>query len=123
MKTNQVAVTILSVVILFSSCKAYYKEQIEISEVSKENIRVRMITTDGRLHRFKRVKEVNGIYYGVVNHKKPEKNIRLFEKDILEIRKLSKKRSRLATITLISIVTGFIAYVIYCGIGCQRIQL
>lgn len=104
---NKFVCVFLGFVFLLQSCAVYQKTPASMAEASATNHKVLIIKTDGTKLKLKKVEQVDGMYYGIIEDDKGIKKIPLKPRDIKTIRLLDKSAS-----TFLSIGTVVIPIVI-----------
>ncbi|MCI4444149.1 MAG: hypothetical protein JHC39_11670 [Lentimicrobium sp.] len=97
---------------LLQSCTVYQKTPVSISEAITTNNKVVITKTDFTKHKFRRIEQIEGQYYGVIKSNGNRVNVPLIESDIKSIRILDEKKSKWKTAGVIvaaSIATLLIA--------------
>jgi hypothetical protein len=89
-------------VFLMQSCTVYQKTPVSFSEAIATNNKVLITKTDNSKHKFKKIEQIDGLFFGVVKMNGNLVNVPLKENDIKSIRPSNKTASTLATIGIIS---------------------
>jgi hypothetical protein len=84
------------------SCSVYQKTPVSISEAATTNKKVVITKTDDTKHKFRKIEQINGQYFGIIKMNGNLVNVPLVGSDIKSIRPLNKTASTLATVGIIS---------------------
>jgi hypothetical protein len=87
---------------LMQSCSVYQKTPVSISEAATTNKKVVITKTDDTKHKFRKIEQINGQYFGIIKMNGNLVNVPLVGSDIKSIRPLNKTASTLATVGIIS---------------------
>jgi hypothetical protein len=87
---------------LLQSCTVYQKTPVSIGEAATTNKKVVITKTDDTKHKFRRIEQINGQYFGNIKSNGNIVNVPLVESDIKSIRPLNKAASTLVTVGIIS---------------------
>lgn len=87
---------------LMQSCSVYQKTPVSISEAATTNNKVVITKTDDTKHKFRKIEQINGQYFGIIKMNGNLVNVPLVGSDIKSIRPLNKTASTLATVGIIS---------------------
>ena len=87
---------------LFQSCTVYQKTSVTISEVAAAKNKVVITKTDNTKHKYRKIEQIDGQYFGIIKSNGNIVNVPLKESDIKSIRPLNKTASTLVTVGIIS---------------------
>ena len=87
---------------LLQSCTVYQKTSVTISEVAAAKNKVVITKTDNTKHRYRKIEQIDGQYFGIIKSNGNIVNVPLKESDIKSIRPLNKTASTLVTVGIIS---------------------
>ena len=97
---------------LLQSCTVYQKTPISISEAASTNEKVVIIKTDDTKHKFRKIEQVDGQYFGILKSNGNLVNVPLIESEIKSIRPLNKRASTFATVGIASWAVIFLLVII-----------
>ena len=89
-------------VFLLQSCTVYQKTPVSISEAATTNNKVVITKTDDSKHKFRKIEQIEGQYFGILKSNGNLVNVPLVESDIKSIRPSNKTASTLATVGIFS---------------------
>ena len=89
-------------VLLLQSCTVYQKTPVSYLEATAINKKVVITKTDDSKHKYRKIEQIDGQYFGIIKSNGNLVNVPLKESDIKSIRLLNKTASTLATIGIIS---------------------
>jgi len=107
---------IFSVVILFQSCKAYYKDSVTLEQAVNEHKRTKVETVTKQTYKFQTISFENNQYYGVKMVKGETVKIPLNQANLSKVRLENYTLSVIGTIG-ISVLIGFVILVGVAGIA------
>jgi len=107
---------IVSVVILFQSCKAYYKDSVTLEQAVNEHKRAKVETVTKQTYKFQTISFENGQYYGVKMVKGETVKTLIDQANISQVRLENKSLSVIGTIGL-SVLVVFVVVVGVAGIA------
>lgn len=87
---------------LLQSCTVYQKTSVTISEVAAAKNKVVITKTDNTKHKYRKIEQIDGQYFGIIKSNGNIVNVPLKEGDIKSIRPLNKTTSTLVTVGIIS---------------------
>ena len=87
---------------LLQSCTVYQKTSVTISEVAAAKNKVVITKTDNTKHKYRKIEQIDGQYFGIIKSNGNIVNVPLKESDIKSIRPLNKTASTLVTVGIIS---------------------
>ena len=87
---------------LLQSCTVYQKTSVTISEVAAASNKIVITKTDNTKHRYRKIEQIDGQYFGIIKSNGNIVNVPLKEGDIESIRPLNKTASTLVTVGIIS---------------------
>ena len=87
---------------LFQSCTVYQKTSVTISEVAAASNKIVITKTDNTKHRYRKIEQIDGQYFGIIKSNGNIVNVPLKESDIESICPLNKTASTLVTVGIIS---------------------
>ena len=107
---------IFSVVILFQSCKAYYKDSVTLEQAVNEHKRTKVETVTKQTYKFQTISFENDQYYGVKMVKGETVKTLIDQANISQVRLENKSLSVIGTIGL-SVLVVFVVVVGVAGIA------
>ena len=107
---------IFSIVMLFQSCKAYYKESVTLAQAVSEHKRAKVETVTKQTYKFQSISFENEQYYGVNMVKGEAIKIPINQADLNKVRLENKSMSLIGTIG-VSVLVGFAILVGAAGIA------
>lgn len=101
----------LSMLIFFQSCVTYKKTTRSLDEIVELKTRVRLVTFDKQVYRFKKIEKRNNNYYGIKFSKNTSKDLVIFINDIKTLKVYDGVTSTILTVfvsllLIASIVVG-----------------
>ena len=101
----------LSMLIFFQSCVTYKKTTRSLEEIVELKTRVRLVTFDKQVYRFKKIEKRNNNYYGIKFSKNTSKDLVIFINDIKTLKVYDGVTSTILTVfvsllLIASIVVG-----------------
>lgn len=87
---------------LMQSCTVYQKTPVSFSEAATTNNKVVITKTDDTKHKFRKIEQINGQYFGIIKMNGNLVNVPLVESDIKSVRPLNKVASTIGTIGIVS---------------------
>ena len=109
-------VLLFGALILFQSCKAYYKDSVTLDQAVKEHKRAKVETVTKQTYKFKTISFENGQYYGIKMVKGESVKIPIDQANLSKVRLENKSLSVIGEIGLIVLVV-FVAIVGVAGIA------
>ena len=107
---------IFSVVMLFQSCKAYYKDSVTLEQAVNEHKRAKVETVTKQTYKFQSISFENGQYYGIKMVKGETVKIPIDQANISKVRLENKSLSVMGEIGLIALGV-FVIIVAVAGIA------
>jgi hypothetical protein len=99
----------LVIALILQSCAVYKKTPVTINEAANADRKILVLKTDNTKIKFKKIEQIDGIYYGLIRSKGRIEKIPLTESDLKTIRVLDKTAT---TIGNVSIVVGSLGIVL-----------
>jgi hypothetical protein len=106
---NKTVCFLLVISLILQSCAVYKKTPVTLNEVANANRKILVIKTDNTKMKFKKIEQIDGIYYGLIRTKGRIEKIPLTESDLKTIRALDKTAT---TIGNVAIVVGSLGIVL-----------
>lgn len=88
----------LSILIFFQSCVTYKKTTKSLDEIVDLKTRVRLVTFDKQVHKFKKIEKRDNNYYGIKFSKNSSKDLVIFINDIKTIKVYDGVTSTILTV-------------------------
>ncbi len=99
---------ILTALLLFQSCVVYHKTPTTIQQASQEQIRTKIIKTNGEISKYKYITSEDGIFYGVKLKSGEWSKTPLDQKEIARVLTKNISTSKTLTIVVLSLVGLYI---------------
>jgi len=106
---NKTVCFLLVISLILQSCVVYKKTPVALNEATNADRKVLVVKTDNTKLKFKKIEEIDGIYYGHIRTKGGTEKIPLTESDLKTIRVLDKTAT---TIGNVAIVVGSLGIVL-----------
>lgn len=97
---------IFGALILFQSCKAYYKDSVTLEQAVNEHKRAKVETVTKQTYKFQTISFENGQYYGIKMVKGETVKIPIDQANLSKVRLENKSLSVIGTIG-VSVLIGF----------------
>lgn len=95
-------------VILLQSCAVYQKTPVSIEEAVTTKNKVLIIKTDDTKLKLKKIEQIDGVYYGIIDGDREAVKVPLNKSEIKTIRILDKSTSTLSTIVVVVVPLALI---------------
>jgi len=95
-------------VILLQSCAVYQKTPVSIEEAVTTKNKVLIIKTDDTKLKLKKIEQIDGVYYGIIDGDREVVKVPLNKSEIKTIRILDKSTSTLSTIVVVVVPLALI---------------
>ena len=95
-------------VILLQSCAVYQKTPVSIEEAVTTKNKVLIIKTDDTKLKLKKIEQIDGVYYGIIDGDREVVKVPLNKSEIKTIRILDKSTSTLSTIAVVVVPLALI---------------
>lgn len=95
--------------LILQSCAVYKKTPVTLNEAATADGKVLVVKTDNTKLKFKKIEQIDGVYYGLIKTKGQIEKIPLTESDLKTIRLLDKTAT---TIGNVAIVVGSLGIVL-----------
>lgn len=105
---NKCVCVFLVFVFLLQSCAVYQKTPVSIEEAVTTNNKVLIIKTDDTKLKLKKIEQIDGVYYGIIDGDREIVKVPLNKSEIKTIRILDKSTSTLSTIAVVVIPLAII---------------
>ena len=99
---------ILTALLLFQSCVVYHKTPTTVQQASQEQIRTKIIKTNGEISKYKYITSEDGIFYGVKLKSGEWIKTPLDQKEIAQVLTKNISTSKTFTIVVLSLVGLYI---------------
>lgn len=99
---------LLAIALILQSCAVYKKTPVNLNEAATTNRKVLVVKADDTKLKFKKIEQIDGVYYGLIKTKGQIEKIPLTESDLKTIRVLDKTAT---TIGNVAIVVGSLGVV------------
>ena len=99
---------ILTALLLFQSCVVYHKTPTTIQQASQEQIRTKIIKTNGEISKYKYITSEDGTFYGVKLKSGEWIKTPLDQKEIAQVLTKNISTSKTLTIVVLSLVGLYI---------------
>lgn len=106
---NKTVCFFLVIALILQSCAVYKKTPITLNEAVNADRKILVLKTDNTKIKFKKIEQIDGIYYGLIRTKGRIEKIPLTESDLKTIRALDKTAT---TIGNVAIVVGSLGIVL-----------
>ncbi|HEY4618846.1 MAG TPA: hypothetical protein VIH09_11695 [Flavobacterium sp.] len=106
---NKTICFFLIMALILQSCAVYKKTPVTLNEAATADGKVLVVKTDNTKLKFKKIEQIDGVYYGLIKTKGQIEKIPLTESDLKTIRLLDKTAT---TIGNVAIVVGSLGIVL-----------
>jgi hypothetical protein len=106
---NKTVCFFLVIALILQSCAVYKKTPVTLNEAANADRKILVLKTDNTKIKFKKIEQIDGIYYGLIRTKGRIEKIPLTESDLKTIRALDKTAT---TIGNVAIVVGSLGIVL-----------
>lgn len=106
---SKIVCVLLIFVMMLQSCAVYQKTSVSLDEAASADRKVLVVKTDNTKLKFKKIEQIDGVYYGLIKTKGRIEKIPLTESDLKTIRVLDKTPT---TIGNVAIVVGSLGIVL-----------
>lgn len=94
---------LLTILFIFQSCGVYYKNSISLEEAVKQEGKVKILSSDQKAMKYKKVSSTDGQFYGAKKKGGKWTQIPLNQEDIISIRLKNKKASTWVTVLAVGV--------------------
>ena len=109
---NKTVCFFLVIALTLQSCSVYQKTTVTLNDAATANRRILIVKTDNTKIKFKKIEQIDGVYYGLIKTKGRIEKIMLTESDVKSIRILDKTATTLGNVAIIAGSLGFILSVL-----------
>ena len=109
---NKTVCFFLVIALTLQSCSVYQKTPVTLNDAATANRRILIVKTDNTKIKFKKIEQIDGVYYGLIKTKGRIEKIMLTESDVKSIRILDKTATTLGNVAIIAGSLGFILSVL-----------
>ena len=109
---NKTVCFFLVIALTLQSCSVYQKTPVTLNDAATANRRILIVKTDNTKIKFKKIEQIDGVYYGLIKTKGRIEKIVLTESDVKSIRILDKTATTLGNVAIIAGSLGFILSVL-----------
>jgi hypothetical protein len=106
---NKTVCFLLIIALILQSCAVYKKTPVTLNEAASADRKVLVVKTDNTKIKFKKIEQIDDVYYGLIKTKGRTEKIPLTESDLKTIRVLDKTAT---TIGNVAIVVGSLGIVL-----------
>lgn len=103
---------LLVIALITQSCSVYKKTAVTIDEAVTADRKILVVKTDNSKIKFKRIEEIDGVYYGLIKTKGRIEKIPLTESDLKTIRVLDKTATTVGNVAIVVGSLGIVVLVI-----------
>ena len=109
---NKTVCFFLVIALTLQSCSVYQKTPVTLNDAATANRRILIVKTDNTKIKFKKIEQIDGVYYGLIKTKGRIEKIMLTESDVKSIRILDKTATTLGNVAIIVGSLGIVLLVL-----------
>ncbi|WP_194765731.1 hypothetical protein [Tamlana sp. I1] len=108
--TYKLFAIVISLGILFQSCKVYYKTNTALSDAVLSGSPAKLYTSSDTVFKFKRIVQEDEVFYGLIKSNGQLEKVKIVEDDVKRIRLQNKTMSTVYNVLIpLAVVGGLIA--------------
>ena len=109
---NKTVCFFLVIALTLQSCSVYQKTPVTLNDAATANRRILIVKTDNTKIKFKKIEQIDGVYFGLIKTKGRIEKIMLTESDVKNIRILDKTATTVGNVAIIVGSLGIVVLVL-----------